>query len=168
MRSPHACSCRSSSLWCTRAMARARRAFSDRQRVTRGSCKVLQKGFLCKDRQPQMPQMNAPTPDAPALITIPRVQYDAFTAQINAMPERKRKQWKAHLFDKWGGRTSCKSMHSRVCPQSPPSCLPEFQSVGHQNVFWRVAILIGCNSTLLSTCHRLCRRSSAYTAPHHK
>ena len=70
-------------------------------------CKVLQ-GGPCGRTDSQMPQMNAPTPDAPALITIPRVQYDAFTAQINAMPKRKRKQWKAHLFDKWGGRTCCK------------------------------------------------------------
>ena len=56
----------------------------------------------------QMPQMNAPTPDAPNRVGIAQEQYDAFTAQINAMPERKRKQWKAHLFDKFGARTCCR------------------------------------------------------------
>ena len=52
--------------------------------------------------------------NAPALITIPRVQYDAFTAEINAMPARKRKHWKAYLSDKWGSRTSCKFANNEI------------------------------------------------------
>ena len=62
----------------------------------------------------QMSRMNAPTPDAPNRVGIAQQQYDAFTAEITAMPERKRKQWKAHLFDKFGARTCCKFENNQI------------------------------------------------------
>ena len=59
-----------------------------------------------------MSQMNAP--DVPNLVGIPQEQYDALTAQINAMPARKREHWKAHLTDKWGGCTLCKFANNDI------------------------------------------------------
>ena len=52
--------------------------------------------------------------DIPEAIAIPQEQYDMFMTQINAMPARKRKQWKAFLYDKWGGRSSCKFQNNQI------------------------------------------------------
>ena len=49
-----------------------------------------------------------------ALVRIDNTTYDRFMEEINRLKPRKRKQWKAYLYDKWGCRTRCKYEDGKI------------------------------------------------------